>query len=125
MRLSSGRAGAIGLGLTLAAFAEYWALGIAGGGHGWVVPFFLSPVLFVLNPVAFDLVLRAQPRLSVVTILLAIAVVSDCTLIFATQGDEPAYFWKDAALFYNLDWVGLWVLWQVAALVAMMCMARG
>lgn len=103
-------------GLGLAAFTQYWAFCIGAGGDGWISPFFLSPLLFVLNPVALGIAFDERSRPRVAASLLAMGALADVYLIFVTADDEAARFWRGSAFTWNLGWIALWLLWQIALL---------
>ena len=109
---------AIVIGLSLAAFTQFFALAITGGGHGWTTPFWFSPVLFVLNPVAFVRVVGEQKKaLGIDIVLVVIGVALDAGLYVQTVAEGVQYF--RGATLLNGVWLALWSAWQVAVLVAL------
>lgn len=98
-------------------------LGLAGGGHGWGGPFFLSIPLIVLYPLAFARTFRTKVKSSDLDVgLIAVAVMLDLALLgnFSAEYDYFIKMWRfeDGALFISL-WLGLWAGWQVLAAVAL------
>lgn len=103
--------------------AQFLALLLAGGGHGWGAPFLFSMLLFVLYPMT--IARAANPashdgshsafRLDIA--MLALAVLFDLLLLSNILFDEPQYVAKVWALdeSFVLAWVGLWLGWQMLA----------
>jgi len=107
-----GICGAIALGLVLAAIAQFIALAIAGAGHGWITPFWFSPALFVLNPIAFARAARRGKAEAVDIVLIALAGALDVALFAMTLQEGTQYFSRVSP--FNWIWLGLWLLWQIA-----------
>ena len=104
-----------GVGLGLAALAQFLALFLAGSGHGWVAPFFFSLGLWLLIP--FALALTATRPEPVLSVLAAIGLACDALLIERSLG-EASYISRYVQvngtlgiLFIGL-WLCLWVSWQ-------------
>jgi hypothetical protein len=106
-------------GLLIAAFASMLALGIAGGGHGWITPFFFSLALVPAYPVVLLRLTALGPRWFVVDLALAaLAGIADAALYFFTIREGTEYFWRvvDAQAWAPLLWLAIWFAWQPIAL---------
>jgi hypothetical protein len=104
---------AVAIGLALAALAQFVALLMAGAGHGWVTPFWFSPALFVLAPIAFVRVGgrgKAAPGIEIVLVMVGLAL--DVALYSAAVAEGVDYFWRVTP--FNWVWLALWSGWQVA-----------
>ncbi|MES2441720.1 MAG: hypothetical protein V4574_02740 [Pseudomonadota bacterium] len=107
----------IGAGLVLALFAQATAFMMVGAGHGWISPFFVSPLLFVAMPVALIRVSDfTRLAIGVELLLLIAAIAADAWLICATLG-EYSYFEHILARYPGIawPWILIWAGWQVAA----------
>jgi hypothetical protein len=113
------KAVAVLAGLALAALAQYLALAMAGGGHGWVAPLFYSMLLFIVYPVAFlSRTDTAHPSIAIDVGLLVVAGAADLLLLVQTVTQEGRYFMLVAEMGGPLMafWLVLWCLWQMLAL---------
>lgn len=111
------------VGLVFGMATAVLGLGLAGGGHGWGGPFFLSIPLIVLYPLAFARTFSSKVRSSDFDVgLIAVAILLDIALLgsFSAEYDYIIKMWRfdDGPLFIGL-WLGLWVGWQVFAAVAL------
>lgn len=115
-------AGAIVVGLACAGTAAMLAIGLGGGGHGWVTPFFASGVLAFAYPlVLIRAALGPSPsqvgRVADGAVLVA-ALLCDIGLVQASR-DEGLRYARQAldglgtVLF--IPWLLLWLGWQVLA----------
>jgi hypothetical protein len=107
--------------------AQTIAVGLAGAGHGWMAPFWLSMSLVALYPIVF---IRAFASSSssydMVLILLAVAFVLDLLLVANITGVERHYFlnvWQCAQCATVL-WILLWLGWHVVAIVPLLTRRR-
>lgn len=104
------------VGTGCAAIAQFLALGLAGAGHGWVTPFFYSPLLFIAYPVILVRLTEQRRRARWVEVaLLAIAIAIDLRLVANALGSEATYFSQvmtDAPVFL-IPWLCLWSTWQI------------
>ncbi len=116
---------AVVIGLALAAFTQFFALAVTGGGHGWTTPFWFSPALFVLNPVAFVRAAGDRKPGAIDIMLVALAGALDVALFAKTQQEGVEYFWRVSPL--NWVWLALWALWQLAVptKLALIALRRG
>ena len=110
--------GRIALGLGLAALAQLLALFLAGAGHGWITPYFVSPALWVLIPVTLYII-RDNARFGMLAFgsMLAIALGADLLLINWTLDEWDAFlFYIQVADLVGLPimglWLCLWFFWQ-------------
>jgi hypothetical protein len=117
----------IALGLLLAFFAQFLGLMLAGAGHGWVAPLFISIVLWVLWPMtlAIGWPIGRGGRLALAAMIVA-ALLADAWLISKSLGEADyisRYIEINGAvgsLIIGL-WLLLWTIWQailVCSLVA-------
>lgn len=109
------------LGLAIASAAQFLAFVLVGAGHGWVSPFFVSLIQFLMWPFAL---VRLADRASLSpipeAILLGIAAVADLWLITATIG-EARYFSHmfESYPAFVLGWIAIWASWQLVAVAAL------
>jgi hypothetical protein len=118
-----------GLGIALAAVAHFLAIMLAGAGHGWTTPFFVSLLLYATLPAALMLlwprhvsVLAGPP---VCIVILGIAIAADWQLISMTLDEAPeftAFFRINGALGLILAalWLAIWTSWQALAAYALL-----
>ena len=110
--------GQIAVGLLLALIAHFLALLLAGAGHGWVAPFYLSFALWLLLPMTLALAwpIGRGSRRAVAPILL-LALVADAILIGMSIGESASIsHYTDVngsvgLLIIGL-WLCLWIFWQ-------------
>ena len=111
-------------GLLLWLVAQFIALGLAGGGHGWNSPDIISLPLALVYPATLICAFhpgRITMKLGIV--FAAIAVASDAFLLWRLFSEEYLYFLKippfgileTIFVFAPLVaiWLALWVGWQV------------
>lgn len=102
-------------GLGCAVVAQFLALGLTGAGHGWVAPFFYSPLLFVAYPIVLARLIQPSRRMIWIEImLLAAAVAADTYLAANALGSEASYVNRvmAAAPAFLVLWLCLWSAWQ-------------
>jgi len=120
--------GGLILGFGLAALAQILALFLAGAGHGWVAPFFLSAGLWFLIPLTLALTSRERNR-PILLILVAIALAADALLIERALA-EAAYISRYVQVNGFLGfliiglWLCLWFSWQAMAVRSLFARAR-
>lgn len=116
---------AVAIGLALAMFTQFIALLMTGAGHGWITPFWFSPLLFVLNPIAFTRVASGRKGAPVIDIILiVIGVALDIALYTRTVAEGVEYFSRVAP--FNWVWLAFWSMPQVgvACRIAYLLMLR-
>ena len=119
--------GGLVLGFGLAALAQILAFFLAGVGHGWVAPFFLSAGLWFLIPLTLALVRTEAPNRPVMLLLVAIALASDALLVERALAEETyisRYVQVNGAIGILIIgvWLCLWFSWQ--AMVARSLLVR-
>lgn len=118
-----GRLGWVAIGLVASLATQAVALGLAGAGHGWMAPLWVSSVLIFLYPLVVVRVF-ASPEASIkvdATILLLAGVI-DLFLLHNALVTERTYFlkiWNFSASAVSL-WIGLWAGWQLLAIVSLL-----
>jgi hypothetical protein len=120
-------------GIMFAAVAQFLSLGLGGGGHGWVEPFFVGSAMWIMLPLmAIHLRWRAagaETDSAVDGLVLICAVVLDGFLFVSTvYGTGSEYFLKVVdvgGLPWIALWVALWLSWQIAALFLLFSRVRG
>jgi hypothetical protein len=119
-----------GHGLVLAALAQLLSAFLAGAGHGWVSPFFMSSALWALLPITLVVVRPPEQgsRLALFGIA-AIALGADALLITWTIGEGnalPFYIQVAGAagLVMIVLWLVLWLFWQVMLIQALVAGRR-
>lgn len=115
------------LGLMFWLATQWLALAMAGGGHGWLDPIWLSPFLIVLYPIAFIRAFCATGPSRVDRDLLVISVVLDLLLLgrmFISMDLLLEVSRADYYLLVVVLWIALWVGWQVPS-VATWIRSRG
>ena len=121
----------IALGLGMAALAQLLSVMLAGAGHGWVAPLFLSVALWVLLPLALWL---AWPFAGsgdpwALCGLAAVAVGADAALVILTLGEfSHILFYIEvnglAGMLIIGLWLCLWSFWQPLIFHALMAGRR-
>lgn len=108
----------IALGLLLAFFAQFLGFLLAGAGHGWVAPLFISIVLWVLWPMTLAVAwpIGSRSRMASVT-MLAAALSADLWLVSKSIGEADyisRYVEVNGALglLIIIFWLCLWTVWQ-------------
>jgi hypothetical protein len=115
----------VALGFGLAALAQLLSLILAGAGHGWVTPFFLSFALWMLFPVTLYLASLSGGTARIMLFVLAlIAIVADILLIRGALGERDtllAMIKVNGALgrLFVVLWLMLWFTWQVVTVRAL------
>ena len=101
----------------LACAINYIALGLTGGGHGWVTPLSVSWVTVIMAPAAFLLLIDNLPRKNFVMIgCISMAILLDCWVTYSTTTEGMQYFDEGGA--YSYLWVISWVSWQIVVAYA-------
>ena len=110
--------GRIALGVLLAFIAQFLAFLLAGAGHGWVAPLFISIMLWVLLPASLAIAwpIGRGSRLALSAILVA-ALAADAWLISRSIGEAryiSHYVDVNGAVGWLIIglWLGLWAFWQ-------------
>lgn len=121
-------------GIGAAAFAQLLSFGIGGAGHGWIAPFFFSPIMwFTLPLMAARLVQRGagSDKLPFVDgLMLLSALALDAALIGATRKEMFDIGPEQTNIVLSLQWplisiwLVLWLSWQIAALFLLCTRAR-
>lgn len=111
-------------GLLIAAIASTLALGMAGGGHGWITPFFFSLALFLAYPVVLLRLGAIGRKWFVDLIIVGLAAIADGALYFFTIREGVEYFWRvvHAQAWAPFLWLAIWFAWQP---IALYCLWRG
>lgn len=113
-------------GLVIALIGHSLALGLAGGGHGWNSPAFLSFVLWLAYPTVLIhfLALRDPSRATTDFAILFAALGTDAALVLMTLAEGMEYIARlvrvNGALTSTI-WIGGWLLiwfgWQLIAVL--------
>ena len=114
--------GRLALGLGLAALAQFLSVFLAGAGHGWTTPFFISAVLWVLIPIALYALMQDGTRAKILlAAIVAIGLGADTLLVGGTMRESSAL--RDyvrvngaAAWLIIVLWLTLLLFWQGLAL---------
>lgn len=116
------------IGLSCAIVAQFLALGLTGAGHGWVAPFFCSPLLFITYPLVLARVMEPNRQTIWIEIaLLAVAIAADLYLGANALGSEARYVDRmiaDAPAFF-IPWLCLWWGWQIMVIWLLLRSPRG
>lgn len=105
------------LGLVLAAVAQFLAFMLAGAGHGWTAPFFVSAALWILIPATLWMASIANGNRPLMLSIAAVTVAADTWLITRSI-DESSYISRYVdingalGILIILLWLGLWSFWQ-------------
>lgn len=116
------------IGASCAAVGQFLALGVAGAGHGWVAPFFYSPLLFVAYPLVLARLADRNRRTRWIEVaLLTVAIAADWGLASNALGPEAIYVTRvlAAAPIFLVSWLFLWSGWQILALWLLLHSFRG
>ena len=103
--------------------AQTLAVGVAGGGHGWMAPFHVSAPLALLYPLTLVRVFWGRTgALTLEAGLIVVAAALDLFLLGNALFDEPAYVARvsDQGALALVAWLVLWATWQgllIAAVV--------
>ena len=115
----------LGLGFAMAALAQFLSFLLAGAGHGWVAPMFLSIGLWFLIPLTLVTAWPTAPiEKSLLFVIGAIAVAADALLISRSLG-EVSYIehYIDVNGLLGLTiiglWLALWSCWQFILLYSL------
>ena len=109
----------LGLGFGLAAVAQFLGFMLAGAGHGWVAPMFVSIGLWFLIPLTLVLAWpSAQAGKSLLSVIAAIALAADALLLKLSLGEVShirRYVDVNGAIGFTIIglWLALWFCWQV------------
>jgi hypothetical protein len=124
----------VGLGISLAAVAQFLAAMLAGAGHGWTTPFFASILLYATLPTAFLLLwpgdFSAFSSRPVCILILAIGALADWQLVSMTLEETTeftAFFAINGGVGVAIAaaWFAIWASWQALAANALLPAARG
>ena len=111
---------AIGVLLWLA--TQFFGFGVAGAGHGWVSPFYVSISLLLLYPAAVVRLFSKEQSPAADGSLLLAAATLDLLLLWCSLAEGSQYvvrIWRfDPALVAG--WAALWAGWQVLALASLL-----
>lgn len=104
-------------GIVIAFIGQFFAIMLAGAGHGWNTPFRVSLVLWLAYPATLMRV-KTDQRHSFDLALLVLAALADIGLVAFTRFEGVEYFVR-VVRFPGAWWViGVWVLiwlgWQIA-----------
>lgn len=107
-------------GLMLATLGQALAFMMLGAGHGWVTPFYFSPALFLVYPLAF-IRMQAPERLPsrlIDLLLVVIAIALDVWLVEQTRNEGVEYYRRVMAAMplFPMLWILVWLGWQWIAL---------
>lgn len=106
-------------GLVYGALLSWMAFVIAGGGHGWCSTMFsaIGLVLLPLATIAF-----ARRRRTTAAVAITLALIFDIAMILATVHEGVEYVERvfTTIPLFVLSWLALWLLWQVAVVVALL-----
>jgi hypothetical protein len=110
------------MGLLPWALAIALSVGIGGGGHGWVAPFFVSIPLLALYPLAFIAAFSRPRSTRLVWALLLAALLLNLFLLALTVLHEPGYFAASVRFAAGpvALWIALWLAWQVLAVMTLL-----
>ena len=120
------KAGAIIAGLLTAFVGQFLALGMAGAGHGWITPFWVSLILWVAYPKVLVRSFRVpdQRTMGVELVTLFAALAGDAILVLMTLEEGMEYFEKIvriegsvSAVLWIGGWIAIWLGWQLIALL--------
>jgi len=110
------------LGLVVAFVGQFVALGVAGGGHGWVTPFWTSILLWIAYPVVLLRARRAffakRPSLKIEVSVLLGALAADAALMLLSVQEGVQYFWYVLRVGGGpiiAIWLAIWCGWQIVA----------
>jgi hypothetical protein len=113
---------AIASGLIIAALGQFFALLLAGAGHGWTSPFWASIVFWVVYPLALLRRSQKRPAIGVDVLLVLVAPLSDLYLVQQTSREGFDYLWNMARLGAGpliALWGVIWIGWQIIALITL------
>jgi hypothetical protein len=100
-----------------------FAMGLGGGGHGWVTPFFLAPSTAIFFPIAyFRLGSWRETNTLGNVIMLILAAITVIALVIMTLNEGLRYFL--AAEGAGWLWVAIWSSWIVAAMLTALLRQR-
>lgn|SRR3569623_461628 len=99
------------IGLVHAALSQFVSLAMLGAGEGWSEPFFLSLLLFIVNPIIFWRLPSDGKRINIEYILLTFAILSDL-IVFYSAVTYSSYAYRILGGLSDF-WVFLWMVWQV------------
>jgi hypothetical protein len=101
--------------------AQVLAFGLAGAGHGWVIPLFITMPLILLYPLAMIAAFRKSDRSFITGMIVFFFAISLNGILIKSSLDEGRYFEKVWNLnpYICLCWIVFWLGWQVLALYAL------
>lgn len=106
------------LGIPLALFTGILAIGLAGAGHGWITPLWISGAGLACFPLGVYALLRGRSMSrNSIRGLFALAILTDLAVVMLTFNEGTRYFHGDDA--DHLLWIGLWLSWQMPILLAL------
>ena len=124
IKLNESPGARVGLGFALAALAQLLSLFLAGAGHGWVAPLFMSAGLWFLIPLTFAVAWPTSPIEGPLLLVMgAIAVAADALLVSRSLGEISYirhYIDVNGAIGLILIglWLVLWLCWQAILLLS-------
>lgn len=109
-------AGWIVCGILIASAGQFFALMLAGGGHGWNTPFWVGLVLWLAYPATL-MPMRSGTRHSFDRALLILAALADISLVAFTLFEGMEYFVRMvrfAGVWWVICvWALIWFGWQI------------
>ena len=117
---------AIAIGLAIAGLAYglrvgYMAVILAGGGHGWGAAIVTGLGVFLLPVLGFAVPYRDQRLGRILLVIVTVGMLAIDCMLLVTASNEPRRYldkaWAVLGYGYWLQWLGLWLAWQVAVLV--------
>jgi hypothetical protein len=101
--------------------AQVLAFGLAGAGHGWVIPLFITMPLILLYPLAMIAAFRKSESSFIVGMIVFFFAISLNGILIKSSLDESRYFkniWNNDP-YICLCWIVFWLGWQVPAVYAL------
>jgi len=130
----AGRLGAACAGIGAAAAAQIVSIAVAGGGHGWVEPFFFGPAMWLTLPLMAVRVSQHSagsvrfPAIEPLVLLVGLGL--DTALCVATNRSIIDTGRDEFLMAMSLEWpivvpwLALWLSWQLAALFLLYARVR-
>lgn len=95
---------------------------LAGGGHGWITPFWISLAGVAIYPVVvFRLSSFWDRRFGIDIGLLLIGAILNIAIYLLTKWEGVQYFYRVGEGAYI--WMGLWAVWQLALIFKLVMVA--
>ena len=113
------------LGFGLAALAQFLAFMLAGAGHGWGAPMFVSMALWFLVPLTLVMAWPTEQTSKLLIALVALIALGADALLVNRSLDELSYIGRyvqvNGAIGYTIIglWLALWFCWQVLLLYSL------